>query len=609
MRTILCALALLLSLPAFAEKWALLIGINDYEDRNYIASLGAADNDARKLKEVLKSKMGFPDANIELLVSDGDNKPTRSNIILALGKLAENAKAGDTVFVFFSGHGTEINGVTYLLPHDFKGRNKFTGTETALEVAKFKSLLGEVKAKALIMAWDMCRNDPFAKGKSGDAARSKMGDPKAWNIAREKADRSADAPVVVNLFACSTGESSFEWGEKNRGYFAWFLEEGMKGAAADTNGNITLGNLAKFVRAKVMAQTKASEPAVQSPTSEMAGASPEEFVLLGTNKPNNDTSDNSAEPALSTLKFMGMPGGAKITIANNVLQGTVWRIAMKKPSRNVLVMVSASGYRSRQLNILLEKGQTKTVDATLEKEESRPTPPQPGNTTALTALMEKIRQAHHWDTLSKRPPFVAGGTLTGSLSSTEAASAGSFRYNLLQHPDGRFRASIVNMADTARTPTETGFDGETFWKTVGRQRTETKPNKRFYENPIGPLLYALANPPEFNDKLSRLNSTSSLPYLQGRNSDRFFGQMRIVFAPKTCIVSRVTLRIGGEVFHFNYNNYTYRDGIPIPNDITVDRHSLTPEGYTGPKLGELTYTLKIGPNMQRNDSVFQAPPG
>jgi uncharacterized caspase-like protein len=160
---VLLALLLTLSSGVHAEKWALLIGINDYEDRNYIASLGAADNDARKLRDVLKNTLGYPAANIELLVSDGDNKPTRANIIQALGKLADNVQPGDTVFVFYSGHGTEINGVTYLLPHDFKGRNKFTGTETALEVSKFKGLLSQVKAKAIIMAWDMCRNDPISK--------------------------------------------------------------------------------------------------------------------------------------------------------------------------------------------------------------------------------------------------------------------------------------------------------------------------------------------------------------------------------------------------------------------------------------------------------------
>ena len=50
LKPVLLALLCLVSFaiaPAHAEKWALLIGINHYEDANSIASLGAADNDAR----------------------------------------------------------------------------------------------------------------------------------------------------------------------------------------------------------------------------------------------------------------------------------------------------------------------------------------------------------------------------------------------------------------------------------------------------------------------------------------------------------------------------------------------------------------------------------
>ena len=287
------AICLLLCSGARAEKWALLIGINHYEDANSIANLGAADNDARELKKTLRSQLGFPDANITLLVSDGDKKPTRANILEALGELADHAKPGDTVFVFYSGHGIEVGGKACLLPHDFRGKSKFAGVETALEVAKFTERLGEVKAKALIMVWDMCRNDPFAKGKSGGAARNTLTNPKGWGIVPAGTARSVDGPVYANFFACSSGETSFEWTDKNRGYFAYFLEQGMKGEAADASGNITLGGLAKYVQTRVATITKNNEGQAQNPFPEFGGAGATDYVLAtGKANPNAENTVN-----------------------------------------------------------------------------------------------------------------------------------------------------------------------------------------------------------------------------------------------------------------------------------------------------------------------------
>ncbi len=598
MRAFLCALVLLLSAPAFAEKWALLIGINDYEDRNYIASLGAADNDARKLKEVLKSKMGFPEANIELLVSDGDNKPTRSNIIVALGKLAENAKAGDTVFVFYSGHGTEINGTTYLLPHDFKGRNQFTGTETALAISKFQELLKQVKTSALIMAWDMCRNDPFAKGKSGDAARAKLADTKAWQIVSDKA-RSLDSPVMVTLFACAPGQSSYEWQEKNRGYFAWFLEEGMKGAAADATGNVTLGSLAKYVRTKVMEQTKISEPAVQSPTSSMDGASPEEFVLLRTSKPvagNTPPSTGNLKPIAtrSTINFKDAPEKAEIKVGKTLVKGFTWSTDLLEPTHEVTVTITAPGYRPQQFKVTMKQGDTLNVNITLEKDTTTETgpapdpggnvkvpPPQTEVSGALGAVMEKIRQAHNWSALSAMRAFKIDGSGLASLGGNTSSLKG---YNLIQHPDGRFR---VVYSDDQNVPTNAGFNGTNSWRTVGNKRSDPQPVDRFGENPIAPLIYFLANPPQLSERFSKLNN--STPYLQGK--DVLFGDIKIFFNPKTYQITKIDVKVNGAVLTCVYNSYTSMSGIPIPNKITVEA---APAGI---KIGEIVYTFpRIEPN-------------
>ena len=154
---LLCVVGAATARPAYADQWALLIGIDQYEDVNHINPLGGAAADARALAKTLHDAAGFPEEHVKVLVSDGEVKPTRTNILNALARLANNAKAGDTVFVVYSGHGMDIDGTSYLLPYDTSAYDNSTIADSALETSKFRARLRQVKARALILAFDMCR--------------------------------------------------------------------------------------------------------------------------------------------------------------------------------------------------------------------------------------------------------------------------------------------------------------------------------------------------------------------------------------------------------------------------------------------------------------------
>ena len=117
---------------AQADNWALLIGIDQYEDTNRINPLGAAAADAHALAKTLQETAGFPTDHVQVLASDGATKPTRTAILNALARLAKNAQPGDTVFVLYSGHGIEVSGVPSLLPFDASVFDDDTLTGTAL---------------------------------------------------------------------------------------------------------------------------------------------------------------------------------------------------------------------------------------------------------------------------------------------------------------------------------------------------------------------------------------------------------------------------------------------------------------------------------------------
>ena len=104
--------------PSMAANHALLIGAADYQNPN-INKLKGPPNDITLMWRLLTEKRGFDAANITVL-ADGlkdkagqprfpkiDGEPKREAILKAFAALAEKARSGDLVMIFYSGHGTE----------------------------------------------------------------------------------------------------------------------------------------------------------------------------------------------------------------------------------------------------------------------------------------------------------------------------------------------------------------------------------------------------------------------------------------------------------------------------------------------------------------------
>lgn len=93
--------------PAAATNRALLVGVGQYPDLPADLQLKAPANDVRLMRQVLLQR-GFEAADIETLADsvDGARLPTQGAILAALQGMASRSRAGDTVYVHFSGHGS-----------------------------------------------------------------------------------------------------------------------------------------------------------------------------------------------------------------------------------------------------------------------------------------------------------------------------------------------------------------------------------------------------------------------------------------------------------------------------------------------------------------------
>ena len=239
------------ALPGSEKRWALIIGIDGYEDPQ-INKLEAASNDANALAAALISHGGFPRNQVTILTSDGPprNRPSRGNILRKLSNLQGVVPAEGLLVVAFAGHGIERSGRAYLLPSDAQmSENLALLEETAINVDVIKTWIRHTGVGQVLMIIDACRNDPIAgRGDEENVLTEAYTRGFSFDL------RNKDVSAFATLYATDIGHRAYEDSEKKQGYFTSALVEGLKGGAANENGEVTLGRLVSYLEETVPKQ-------------------------------------------------------------------------------------------------------------------------------------------------------------------------------------------------------------------------------------------------------------------------------------------------------------------------------------------------------------------
>ena len=133
--------------------WAVLIGVDAYR---HVRPLKFCTRDAEVLAETLVHRAGLTETRIlKLTVNAGAKlQPTRENILLRLPEFLQLAQPGDSVIVFFSGHGfRDATGSTFLASIDCNRENLGL---TAVPVATVRQYLESCKASVKLFLIDAC---------------------------------------------------------------------------------------------------------------------------------------------------------------------------------------------------------------------------------------------------------------------------------------------------------------------------------------------------------------------------------------------------------------------------------------------------------------------
>ncbi|WP_082023047.1 caspase family protein [Leisingera sp. ANG-S5] len=143
----------LLPIAAAAQnRMALVIGNNSYSD---VPVLAKARADAQSIGTKL-NELGFTVTT----ALDQDRRGLNKKI----SEFTARLEPGDAAFVFFAGHGVEIDGENYLLPTDIAAPSAGGSDFVKSESIALSDLLDRVRktgARSAVVVIDACRNNPF----------------------------------------------------------------------------------------------------------------------------------------------------------------------------------------------------------------------------------------------------------------------------------------------------------------------------------------------------------------------------------------------------------------------------------------------------------------
>jgi TPR repeat protein len=234
-------------LPPKAKRWALVIGVDRYDD-SQIGALDGAATDAKTLRDALIATAGFPQDQVVVLASGEPEArwPTRVNILRRLTNLVNKMPQDGLLLLAFSGHGIERERQAYLLPKDAQLSDDPEFLElTAISLNWIRNKIESSGIAQVVVLLDACRNDPGGRA----AAPNRMSDAYIRPFTFDRQNHRIRA--FATIYATAIGERAYEYAEKHQGYFTWAVVEGLKGAAANEKGEVTLSQLVQYVQETV----------------------------------------------------------------------------------------------------------------------------------------------------------------------------------------------------------------------------------------------------------------------------------------------------------------------------------------------------------------------
>jgi len=245
--------------PKIANRWAVVIGVGEYESKS-VPKLRFAEPDADAMYRLLTTRAGYPRENVVLLTDKAPEKPTLQNIRIALGDfLARKSTRDDLVLIYYAGLGApeadttskEKDGLAkYLIPRNVQPESL---RSTAFAMDEIGGILGRIPAERVVLLLDTSYSG-VAGGRSFAPSNAR---PRT--LSDQFLERLTKSRGRLVITASGPNEVALETAELGHGLFTYYLLEGLSGKA-DRNGDgvVTVSELYPYVEDQVERKSRAA---------------------------------------------------------------------------------------------------------------------------------------------------------------------------------------------------------------------------------------------------------------------------------------------------------------------------------------------------------------
>lgn len=217
-----------------SSKWALIVGIDQYDDLN-VSNIGCAVSDVEMIGQILMDPNlgGFVKEQVMLLTDKTEKKPTRANILRSLKEILN--KDADMFLLYYTGHGIELNGQSYLVPRDVEADFP---EDRGIPLSMIRDMIARSRIKSKVVILDACHSGEGA----AVSEETRMGSDYENFL-------MSQIPNMVILASASKNQIANEDAMQGHGIFSLAIAGGLSGEA-DTNrdGLITTEELFPYVR-------------------------------------------------------------------------------------------------------------------------------------------------------------------------------------------------------------------------------------------------------------------------------------------------------------------------------------------------------------------------
>lgn len=236
------------------NRWALLVGVNSYNDPNF-SRLNFCVDDVLALEERLKA-LNYTVVCLHDRLGYGNSRfPTRDNVEAELIQLCQMVEPDDLLLVHFACHGKLFNGMPVLIVNNT--RSQTLGT-TGLSLEEVKRHMRSSQARRLVLTLDACH--------MGVETGRDIDDPQFIHNAYELAEGFA-------LIAASTAQQKAqESPDKKFGVFTYYLLEALNGKAdRGSKRFVTVDDIKTYVLDSLRRWSVQNGGIIQEPTAYTEG--------------------------------------------------------------------------------------------------------------------------------------------------------------------------------------------------------------------------------------------------------------------------------------------------------------------------------------------------